>query len=391
MITMPASLMLITHKKAPKIIAKRRYGSCNHDYSWLLIVALGFFIFIASIGCATPSFQEETTPLDLDARHMQGVESTQKKIKAEIALFPLENFTDDRKAVEYVMPLLREKLEEKGISVLDEDSLDKFLIKERVRSTGYISKELATKVGEEFNVKAIFVGNINSFYGGNNPGVGFSARLVNASDGSIIWADHASATGEDFVGILGLGHIGTIEKLTNRVLNHLLDSFTIMPRYKAKELTYTVAVMPFQNESRVKKAGIIAMNMFIEELFKSAKFEPLEYGEVRRLVVKFRVRSKGELDFKNTGAIEDYAGVDGILVGTVEYYSEGQSSAPPEAIISARLIDARKNRILWYDGYQYKGDDGISIFDWGRMRSAEKVAYEVVSKLVKEMSRAKWQ
>ena len=361
------------------------------DYPLLLIVALGFFIFTTSIGCATPSSQEETTPLDLTAHHMRGEESYQKEIKAEIALFPLENFTDDRNAVEYVMPLLREKLEEKGISVLDEESLDTLLIKERVRSTGYISKELANKVGEEFNVKAIFVGDVNSFYGGSNPRVGFSARLINASDGSIIWADHASATGEDFVGILGLGRIGTIEKLTNRVLNKLLDSFTTTPRYKAKESTYTIAVMPFKNESRIKKAGIIAMNMFIEELFKSAKFEPLEYGEVRMLVVKLRVRSKGELDFKNTGAIEDYAGVNGILVGTVEHYSEGKSSAPPEVIISARLIDVRKNRILWYDGYQYKGDDSISIFDWGRIRSAENVAYEVVSKLVKGMSKAKWQ
>ena len=37
-----------------------------------------------------------------------------------------------------------------------------------------------------------------------------------------------------------------------------------------------------------------------------------------------------------------------------------------------------------------KGDDNIFMLDWGRIRSAENVAYKAVSKLVKEMSKAKW-
>ena len=60
------------------------------------------------------------------------------------------------------------------------------------------------------------------------------------------------------------------------------------------------------------------------------------------------------------------------------------------ALISARLIDARTGRIVWYDGLFYRGDEGISIFDWGNLRAAENVAQEVISKLVREMSEAKW-
>ena len=83
--------------------------------------------------------------------------------------------------------------------------LNKFLLKERIRSTGYISKDIAGKLGEELNVKAIMVGSINSFSIGENPRIGFSARLVDSSDGAILWANHAAATGEDFTTILGLG------------------------------------------------------------------------------------------------------------------------------------------------------------------------------------------
>ena len=97
------------------------------------------------------------------------------------------------------------------------------------------------------------------------------------------------------------------------------------------------------------------------------------------------------MDYTKTEAISESSGVDGILVGTVEHYSEEQGTAPSEVVISARLIDARTERILWYDGYTYDGDDSISIFNWGKIRSAENVACKVVEKLVREMRKVKWQ
>jgi TolB-like protein len=308
----------------------------------------------------------------------------------DIAIFPFANFSDDENAVTFVVPLLRNRLEAKGFRVLNEESLNRFLLKNRVRFVGYISTDMARKLGEELNVKAVLVGSVNSFYTGKNPQIGFSARLIDTSDGTIVWANHAAATGEDFTGILGLGRIKTIDRLASKVLDKLLGSFGITPPYKEKESTYTIAVMPFHNESKFKDAGMIATYMFIVELFKSKKFEPLPYGDVRNLVVNLRFRGRGEIDYKYMKEIKEASGVDGILVGTVETYKEGEGTAPPEAVISARLINARTDRILWYDSYQYSGDEGIFILDWGRIRSAENVAYKVVSELVKEMDKAKW-
>jgi TolB-like protein len=310
--------------------------------------------------------------------------------KETIALFPFENFSEDKNALTLIIPVLRSSLEAKGFEVLDDDSLNRFLLKERIRSRGYISKDIAKRMGEELNVKAVMVGSVNSFFTGENPRVGFSARLINSSDGTIIWANHASATGEDFTTILGLGRITTIDRLISKVMDALLDSFSTIPPAKEKESTYRIAVMPFQNKSKIKDAGMIATYMFIVEIFKNKKFEPVEYGEVRRLIVDLRVRDKGELDLEKTEAIAKASGVDGIIVGTVEVYNEGEGTAPPEASISARLIDAHKDKILWCNSYQMKGDDDISILDWGRMYSVENVAYKVVLKLVKEMSKAKW-
>ena len=319
-------------------------------------------------------------------------EAAQPSQKIKIALFPFENLTDDKTALEQIMPVLKGQLEAKGLEIVDENSLNKFLLKERIRSTGYISKDIAQKIGKELNVKAILVGSINSFYPQKNPQVGLLARLIDSTDGSILWANQASATGEDFTKILGLGTVTNMDRLISIVTDRLLTSFNITSPYKEKELTHRIAVMPFQNKSRHKDAGTIATYMFLVELFKNKGFEPLEYGEIRRLIVDLRVRNKGELDYNSIKALSENLGVEGILVGTVEFYSDGlDTSSPPEVAISARLINTRKNRIVWSDSVQLNGDEGIVVFDWGRIRSVDDVADRVVTKLIQRMATIKWQ
>ena len=312
--------------------------------------------------------------------------------KIRIALYPLENLTDDKTALEQILPVLKGQLEAKGLEIVDENSLNKFLLKERIRSTGYISKDIAQKIGKELNVKAILVGSINSFYPQKNPQVGLLARLIDSTDGSILWANQASATGEDFTKILGLGTVTNMDRLISIVTDRLLASFNITPPHKEKELTHRIAVMPFQNKSRHKDAGTIATYMFLVELFKNKEFEPLEYGEIRRLIVDLRVRHRGELDYNSIKALSENLGVEGIVVGTVEFYSDGlDTSSPPEVAISARLINTRKNRIVWSDSVQLNGDEDIVVFDWGRIRSVDNVAYRIVTKLIQRMATTKWQ
>jgi len=307
----------------------------------------------------------------------------------KIAVFPFENFTEDKNAESVIMPVLKQKLKDKGYEILDDNVLNKFFLKERIRTTGYISKDIAKKIKEEFNVDAILLGSINSF-SKNNLQVGISAYVVNPSDSTIIWADHASASAEDFVKILGLGKIETIQELTSKVLDRLIKSFDKVPAFKEKELTYKIAVMPFKNKSKIKKAGQIVTYMFIEELFKNKNFEPVNYGEIKKAIIDLRIRKKEQLDFKTIKSISDYLGVDGIIIGTVESYNEQEGNFPPQVTITARLIDVRRNRILWCDSYQYKGDDGIFIFDWGKITTAENVGYKVVSKLLNKMSKIEW-
>lgn len=289
-----------------------------------------------------------------------------------------------------VMPMVRDRLEGMGFEVVDQAALNRFLLKERIRSTAYVMRETANKIGGELGVKGILLGSINEFSSGKNPQVGLSARLVDTSNGSILWANHASATGKDFTTLLGLGTIRSVGRLISIVVDRLLTSFNMSPPSPPPESIYKIGVMPFQNRSGRIYAGMIVTYMFIVELFKNRHFEVVEYGEVRRSVVDFRIRHKGELDYEGIQALRKALGVDGILVGTVEQYMEGTKTSPPEVAIHARLLGTTNNVIIWSDQYSVNGDDNIIVFDWGKTRSADKLAHKVISRLIGKMEQAKW-
>jgi TolB-like protein len=316
-------------------------------------------------------------------------EKTGQNVK--IALLPFDNFSVHHEALFDVMPVVTSRLEEEGFEVVDYNDMLTFLCKERVRATGYVSKDLALGIGEEFKLQYILVGSIVSFKTGKNPQFGLTARLVDSSNGSILWADYASATGEDFTKILGLGKIKSIQPLILKVVDSLFDSFTTNPPYKDIESTYKVAVMPLQNKSESRNSGMIAMNLFLVELFQNKRLIPVEYGNVRQALVENTVMYRGELDYKNIKNLSQQLGVDIILVGTVERYFEGRDvTSPPDVTITARLLDVRNNRIFWFESARMNGDDGIIVFDWGKIWSVDGVAHKVVSNLIDDMETEQW-
>jgi len=327
---------------------------------------------------------------DRQFRYYLIYEEKQSDFKDRIALFPFDNFSDSEDVLPYVMPELKRQIKKDGFDVVDKKILEEFLIKNRIRDTGYISQDVAMKTKRELHAAAVLVGSVVSFSTAENPQFGIVARLIDSSSGDILWADYASGTGEDFSKILGIGRLQTIDRLIPEITDRLFVSFSAV-KHKMKEAAFRIAVVPFQNKSRYRDAGSIVAQMFLTELFRSQNFELVEYGDVRRSLIDYRVRYRGELDYSNIKALSESLGVDGILVGTVESYSDGvETKSPPEVSITARLLDAGKNRILWYNHFSLNGDDLIRVLDFGKIRSVDKVGYKAVSELVKTMETANW-
>lgn len=344
--------------------------------SWTVLLALSaLFLIVSCTG----------------SRAVNESHTGQKVTNERVVVFPFENLSDDKDSVPQIMPLIKDRLARKGFDAVVEDALNRFFLKERVRSTAYISKDLAAKIKDEFNVNAVLLGTVNAFTSSENPVVGISARLIDTSDNHIVWADSSSAAGDDFVKILGLGKISDRKKLASKVVDTLFASFIAEPSRKESASKFRIAVMPFQNKSKKNEAGMIVTYLFLTELSRTNKFELLEYGDIRAMIVNLRIREKGELNLKSLEGNIDTLGLDGLIVGNVDLYSDSSDpSAPVEVDISARLVDVRKKRILWYDSCQLNGDDDIVFFDIGKVKSVDKLAQKAVSKLVKKMEKAEW-
>jgi len=71
----------------------------------------------------------------------------------------------------------------------------------------------------------------------------------------------------------------------------------------------------------------------------------------------------------------------------VEAYKKPKPPVPPKVSISARLLDTRRNRILWYNSAYLSGEDRIIMFDWGRLRTTDMVADAVVRDFIKRMEK----
>ena len=308
--------------------------------------------------------------------------------REKIVVLPFDNLSKEINAIKKIMPEVRQRLEDRGLHVIDEDVLSDFLCDRRVRDTGYISKKIAQEVGREMKAKTILAGSIVSFSSKGTPKIGILARLIDSSTGMILWADYASVSGDDYFVLFELGIINEIEELVPKALDKLFASFSTDISKKNTESVQRIAVMPFKNMSDFPNAGKIVTYMFLVELLKDPAFEPIEYGEIRRLCVKLRIRKKGELEFKNIKALSETLGTHGILLGSVDDYAyESKTSSVPKVGITARLLDARENRILWYNSLQLSGEEDIIAFDWGSVRQVDKLAYKAVSELVEKIGK----
>jgi TolB-like protein len=314
-----------------------------------------------------------------------------EKGRENIVVLPFDNLTNENNAVNKIMPGLKQRLKDRGLHVIDDELLSDFLCDRRIRSASYISKKIAQEVGKELKAKTILAGSVVSFSSEGLPKVGILSRLIDSSTGVILWADYVSVSGDDYSVVFGLGTINKVEELVPKVLDKLFASFSMGISPMNTESVYRVAVMPFKNNSDSPNAGTIATHMFMVELLKNPAFEPVEYGEIRKLCVELKIRNKGELEFKNIKAISEALGTYMILLGSVDDYVYGtKSSAVPNVGISVRLLDARENRILWYNRLQLSGEEDIIAFDWGNVRQVDKLAYKAVSELVRELGKVKW-
>ena len=329
--------------------------------------------------------------------------------KFQIAVFPVENLSGTPSPSKEMRQSVINRLKTEGFPVLEEEILEKFMARHRIRYTGGIDQGTAKAFKEETGTEAVLITSVELFSDRVPPKIALTSRLVSTGDNpAILWMDGIGLAGDQSPGILGLGLIDDPRKLQEKAMTSLLDSLVghlsgkgdgkgikgvkrkFLPKiaYRSPEISpdkkYTVAVVPFFNESDRKNGGEIAALHFVKELAKFENFDVIEPGVIRQGLLNLRVIMEEGVSLANADIIFGILNVDLILSGKVLDYQDYQGAlGTPKVNFSVLLIERKSRLIVWSSESYNEGDDGVFLFDWGKVNTAYTMASQMVRSIGK--------
>ncbi len=363
---------------------------------WGAVVFVSIFLFIS--GCASKE----------EAFRKEGVI---REGQPRIAVFPVENLSGKLAPLGEIRTLFIGRLKGYGINVLDDDTLNRVMIKHRVRYTGGVESGIARALKEEAGAEAILIPSLELYDEANPPKVAMFCRLVSTGENpSVLWVDGTGMAGDDSPGILGLGLIEDPRVLLRKAVESLARSLSedgpraeegptrrmVARKFRPKivyrsdvvdpENKYSVAVVPFFNKSARKYAGeIIALHM-IRNLMSFQNFEIVEPGIVREELLRFRIIMSDGVSLPDTETILNAVNADLVLNGEVLDYQDYLGSyGTPKVDFSVLFIERRTRRIVYGSYSQNQGDDGVVFFDWRRVNTAHAMASQMAKAIGERM------
>jgi hypothetical protein len=329
-----------------------------------------------------------------------------------VAVFPVENLSGKSAPLGEIRRLLAGKLQALGVEVLDDALLEGAMARSRLRYTAGVEPEFAATLRQETGADAILVPALELYEETDPPRVALFARLVSTGESpALLWIDGAGLAGDDAPGLLGLGLIEEPRALLLAALDNLAGSLArrlragggeaapgpegrkFQPRlvYRSEALEpgrrYTVAVVPFFNKSARRYAGELVALQLMRQLGNFPAFDLVEPGLVRQQLLRHRIIMQDGVSLADTETILAALNADLVLNGEVlEYRDSGGASAAPKVDFSVLFIE-RQSRKIVYSSYSHNaGDEGVLLFDWGRVGTAHAVAARMARAIGERLS-----
>jgi TolB-like protein len=139
-----------------------------------------------------------------------------------------------------------------------------------------------------------------------------------------------------------------------------------------------IAVFPVFNLSG-SAAPLAATSLQMIEALKDAEATFIESDVLDSVIAQYRVRYLGGLDQPTAQVMRQAAGADGVLITTLELYSE---AIPPKIALTARLVSTGNPvEILWTDGIGLAGDDAPGLLAHALVTDPQKLMSRAVQRL----------
>lgn len=121
-----------------------------------------------------------------------------------------------------------------------------------------------------------------------------------------------------------------------------------------------VAVMPFVSVAKDKDASLKVRELFLSELYISGAFKDVvDEGEMLEVMKKLKLRETDAIGKDTMKTLGDNLGVQAIIFGVVEEYTE-RSAKGAQFAISLRMVDVETGSILWLGNASMEGGGSIS-------------------------------
>jgi hypothetical protein len=343
--------------------------------------------------------------------------------KSRFAVMPMENLSGTAVPLKQMMQSLKDTFTSKGFNILEDEALEKFMERHRVRYTGGLPRELGKAFLEEAGTKAVLFLSIDQFDDADPPKIALSARLVSTGQKTVIlWMDGVALAGNESPGVLGIGLVHDSWKLWNEAREKLADSlagylagkklrdgpkggsgtgkaagirgkfrpkdfFRVPPKPAAGREALRIAVLPFFNESTRRNAGEIMALHFVNSLSERERLEVVEPGVVRQVLLMSRTIMEGGLSLPQADLLRELLDVDLVLTGNVfEYEDYSGPSGSPKVNFTALVYDTKTRQVGWSSISYNRGDDRVFFFNLGKVHTAHAMASEMARALAGMMS-----
>jgi TolB-like protein len=137
-----------------------------------------------------------------------------------------------------------------------------------------------------------------------------------------------------------------------------------------------IAIFPVENLSGTVAPLKEIRQALIKKLSKQG-FQVLGEENLEKFMAKHRIRYVGGLDSGTARAFKEEMGIEGVLITSLEFYSE---TDPPKVALTARLISTGEApSILWMDGIGLAGDDSPGILGLGLIEDPKALLEKVMN------------
>lgn len=147
-----------------------------------------------------------------------------------IAILPFDNLSEEINAGERVTHVFIAALhKERVVQILELGEVERFLIRNRIRSTAQLDLSLLSAMGRELGVDAVLLGIVDEYgyrimSGEQIPVAGISVRMLDTKTGKILLAASYSRSGMDSETVFTFGRIRSVTQLTDEVASETAKS-----------------------------------------------------------------------------------------------------------------------------------------------------------------------